>query len=125
MLLLTRKIGQSIIINDNIEIFVKIIRGLHVQLGIEAPKEIEVHRREIWERIQEEKRLEGEQQITMQNNNNSPKIIAALDAAIERTERIIILQQQAISEATLELGETASSSEIFLKAKEIYKMRCK
>jgi len=61
MLLLTRKIGQSIIINDNIEIFVKIIRGLHVQLGIEAPKEIEVHRREIWERIQEEKRLEGEQ----------------------------------------------------------------
>ena len=63
--------------------------------------------------------------MTMQNNNNSPKIIAALDAAIERTERIIILQQQAISEATLELGETASSSEIFLKAKEIYKMRCK
>jgi len=56
MLILTRRIGESIIIGDNIEIRVLDIRGFQARLGIEAPKEIGVHREEIYERIQEEKK---------------------------------------------------------------------
>lgn len=55
MLLLTRRIGESIIIGDDIEIKVMDIRGSQVKIGIEAPKHISVHREEVYERIQEEK----------------------------------------------------------------------
>ena len=52
MLVLSRKKNESIIINDNITIVVVEIRGDKVRLGIEAPKEIPVHRNEVYEAIQ-------------------------------------------------------------------------
>ncbi|WP_010128298.1 carbon storage regulator CsrA [Haemophilus sputorum] len=51
MLILTRKIGESLIIGDNVEITVLSVRGNQVKLGVNAPKEIAVHRQEIYERI--------------------------------------------------------------------------
>jgi carbon storage regulator len=51
MLVLSRKKNESIIINDNIIITVVEIRGDKVRLGIEAPKEVTVHRREVYEAI--------------------------------------------------------------------------
>jgi carbon storage regulator len=51
MLVLTRRRNESIIINDNIKIVVIGIRGDRVRLGIEAPPEIPVHRREVFEQI--------------------------------------------------------------------------
>ncbi len=54
MLVLARKIGQSIVINDNIEILVIEVRGDQVRLGIEAPKSIPVHRKELLEQIRAE-----------------------------------------------------------------------
>ena len=51
MLILTRKIGESLIIGDDIEITVLSVRGNQVKLGVNAPKEIAVHRQEIYERI--------------------------------------------------------------------------
>ena len=51
MLILTRKIGESLIIGDDVEITVLSIRGNQVKLGVNAPKEIAVHRQEIYERI--------------------------------------------------------------------------
>lgn len=54
MLALTRKKGESIIINDNIEVVVLSVSGEQVKLGIVAPKEIPVHRKEIYDLIQKE-----------------------------------------------------------------------
>ena len=51
MLILTRKIGENLIIGDDVEITVLSVRGNQVKLGVNAPKEIAVHRQEIYERI--------------------------------------------------------------------------
>ncbi|MBV6459611.1 MAG: Translational regulator CsrA [Fimbriimonadaceae bacterium] len=56
MLVLTRKLNQSIVIGDEIEIVVLEVRGEQVRLGIRAPKNVTVHRKEIYEQIQEENR---------------------------------------------------------------------
>ena len=54
MLVLSRKKNESIIINDNIVITVVEIRGDKVRLGIDAPKDVSVHRREVYEAIQDQ-----------------------------------------------------------------------
>lgn len=51
MLALTRKKGDRIIIGDNIEITIISIQGDYVKIGIDAPKEISVHRKEVYEQI--------------------------------------------------------------------------
>lgn len=52
MLVLSRKKNETIIIDDHITVTVVEIRGDKVRLGIEAPKEVSVHRREVYEAIQ-------------------------------------------------------------------------
>ncbi len=59
MLVLSRKKNESIVINNDITIVVVEIRGDKVRLGVDAPKEVPVHRREVYEAI---KRNEMEQQ---------------------------------------------------------------
>ncbi len=56
MLILTRRIGEKLIIADNVEILVLGVKGNHVKLGIEAPKHISVHREEIYIRVEQEKK---------------------------------------------------------------------
>lgn len=60
MLYLTRKAGQSVILNENVEITVVAVRGRTVKLGFTFPPEVTVLRREIYERIQEENRAAAE-----------------------------------------------------------------
>jgi carbon storage regulator len=56
MLVLSRQRDESIIINDNVVVTIVDIRGDKVRLGIEAPQEVPVHRREVYEAIQRENR---------------------------------------------------------------------
>ena len=56
MLVLSRKKNESIVINDDITIVVVEIRGDKVRLGVDAPKEVPVHRREVYEAIQRQLR---------------------------------------------------------------------
>ncbi len=59
MLVLTRRAGESIMIDDEIELKVLKIRGSQVHLGIDAPKCAAVHRKEVWLRIQNEPKAAG------------------------------------------------------------------
>ena len=54
MLILTRKLGEQINIGDDITVTLLEVKGTQVKLGIEAPKDISIHRKEIYERIREE-----------------------------------------------------------------------
>ncbi len=56
MLVLTRKIGETITIDDNIKITVVQIKGKQVRVGIDAPKETKIYREEVYTAIQEENR---------------------------------------------------------------------
>ena len=54
MLILTRKQGESVAIGDEIQVTVVEIQGKQVKLGVRAPREVAVHRQEIYEKIQQE-----------------------------------------------------------------------
>ena len=54
MLILSRRPGEVIKIGDNVEVCVIAIEGRHVRLGVQAPREVPVHREEVHKRIQEE-----------------------------------------------------------------------
>jgi carbon storage regulator len=54
MLILGRREGESIIIGDDVKVTITKIEGNQVKIGIEAPREIEVHREEVYQRIQDE-----------------------------------------------------------------------
>ncbi len=62
MLVLSRQKDESIIIGDDVEVTIVDVRGDKVRLGITAPKEIPVHRREVYEAIQREKKEKEEKE---------------------------------------------------------------
>jgi carbon storage regulator len=64
MLILTRRIGESIMIGDAIEITVLGVKGNQVRIGISAPKNVSVHREEIFERIKREQEAAKKTTVT-------------------------------------------------------------
>jgi carbon storage regulator len=58
MLILTRRVCETIVIQDDIEVVILGVKGNQVRLGIKAPPNVSVHRLEIWNRIQNEHELD-------------------------------------------------------------------
>jgi carbon storage regulator len=75
MLILARRIGESIMVGDQVEISVVDIKGDQVKLGIKAPAQVKVYRREVYAAIQEENRAAAAA---------SPKDLPALDQLMPR-----------------------------------------
>jgi carbon storage regulator len=59
MLILTRYAGETVMIGDDVKVTIIKVKGNMVRIGIAAPKQIEVHREEVYERIQTERTLAG------------------------------------------------------------------
>lgn len=55
MLILTRRVGETLVIGDNVMVTVLGVKGNQVRIGVNAPKDVSVHREEIYERIKREK----------------------------------------------------------------------
>lgn len=59
MLILTRRVGESLMIGEQVTVTVLGVKGNQVRIGVNAPKDVTVHREEIYERIQKEKSSEN------------------------------------------------------------------
>lgn len=81
MLALTRKKGQSIIIGDTIEVTIVDVKGDQVRIGIKAPKEVSIHRKEIYMEI------EAENKAAAQSTDISEGLEKLLEEALKNREK--------------------------------------
>jgi carbon storage regulator len=71
MLILTRRVGETLVIGDDVTITVLGVRGNQVRVGVNAPKDVAVHREEIYQRIQDEKNDEN----SCENNKKDDDVV--------------------------------------------------
>ncbi|MBL6895155.1 MAG: carbon storage regulator CsrA [Porticoccaceae bacterium] len=71
MLILTRRVGETLVIGDDVTITVLGVRGNQVRVGVNAPKDVAVHREEIYQRIQDEKTDEN----SFENNKKDDDVV--------------------------------------------------
>ncbi len=70
MLILTRRVGETVMIGEDVSITVLGVKGNQVRVGINAPREVSVHREEIYRRIQEENNAQGGAETGNGNNGS-------------------------------------------------------
>jgi carbon storage regulator len=90
MLILTRRVGETIVIGDDVIVTVLGIKGNQVRIGINAPKDVTVHREEIYQRIQQEK-------------NTTPMPKSEDSAAVTTTPTVSVKKKR---EPKIDLGKT-------------------
>jgi carbon storage regulator len=71
MLILTRRVGETVVIGDDVDVTVLGVKGNQVRLGVKAPREVSVHREEIYKRIKDEEQAAPDHGSTRTHNGNS------------------------------------------------------
>lgn len=79
MLYLTRKIGESVIINDKIEVQIVEVKGKQVKIGFDFPKSATVLRKEVYDKVVEENRKAVESSVDPENQDYFTKFLENLD----------------------------------------------
>ena len=70
MLILTRRVGETLMIGDEISVTVLGVKGNQVRIGVNAPRNVSVHREEIYERIRHERYDEGEEGLSQSTGDD-------------------------------------------------------
>ena len=70
MLILTRRVGETVVIGDDVDVTVLGVKGNQVRLGVKAPREVSVHREEIYKRIKDEEQENPDHGSTRTHNGN-------------------------------------------------------
>ena len=73
MLILTRRIGEAVVIGENITVTVMGVNGNQVRVGVDAPKHVEVHREEVYERVQAERATANTENINSNTRSMSAR----------------------------------------------------
>jgi carbon storage regulator len=71
MLILTRRVGETLMVGDEVTVTVLGVKGNQVRIGVNAPREVAVHREEIYERIKAEEGQEGQEEEQEQLGNTA------------------------------------------------------
>ncbi len=82
MLILTRRIGETLRIGDDVSITVLDVQGNQVRIGVDAPKEIAVHRKEIYQRIQREKQAQAKTEVEEEITSGNFAVKDVMDNAL-------------------------------------------
>ena len=90
MLILTRRISEVLIINDDVKVTVLAIQGNQVRIGIDAPKHVSVHREEIYNKIQEERTTTSSDTVVEpeqpKNQVQQEQVTTTFDTLVEPTQ---------------------------------------
>ena len=88
MLILTRRVGETLMVGDDVTVTVLGVKGNQVRIGVNAPKEVAVHREEIYQRIQHEKKQRHRRECLIFGLYFSRKLVSCAAKSLSNDRKI-------------------------------------
>jgi carbon storage regulator len=96
MLILTRRIGEKLIVGGNVTVTILSIRGNQIRMGIDAPREVKVHREEIYKKIQAEQAEQAERKTSVLHDRKTSVLNDRKTSVSEDRETLILKARRKI-----------------------------